>query len=528
MGYKILISDSFSEEGIELLKQEKDLQVDYKTGRSEDELAEAIGDYDALIIRSATKVTAKILENAKKLKVISRAGVGTDNIDKAKATEKGVLVMNAPAGNSVSTAEQAMALLLASSRKTAWAASSMREGKWEKKKFKGQQLLGKTIGVIGLGRIGKEVCVRAKGFGMKILGQDPFISSEQAELMGIKLVSLEQIFKEADYITVHTPLTENTKDMITKKEIEMMKKSVILINCARGGIYNEQDVADALNEGRIAAAGFDVFTKEPIVPENPLLKAQNCVCTPHLGASTEEAQVQVAMESAETVRDYLLHGITRNTINFPSIPAEVMQYAKPFIPLCENMGKLLSNFNEGQIKEVKINYTGEMVYQGAAVLRRFALKGILDPILSEEASYINAQQVAEERGIKIFESHESVKDSLDKIQIVLTTDSTEHTVTGTIHGKTQARIIDFDGYEIEIKPEGNFLILSNYDKPGVVGLYGSILGKNGINIAGMYLGRKSKGDVAVVFISVDEAVSEEILQELLADENILKAKHICF
>ncbi|MFH1248246.1 MAG: phosphoglycerate dehydrogenase, partial [Candidatus Omnitrophota bacterium] len=398
---KILVSDALSEEGLKILKDNKDFQVDVKVGMKPEELKQVIKDYDALLVRSATKVTKDIIAEAKKLKVIGRAGVGLDNVDLPAATEKGIVVMNTPAGNTISTCEQTFSLMLALARNIPVANSTTKAGEWKRSKLMGIELYQKTLGIIGLGRIGSELAKRAISFGMKVLAYDPYLSKEAAERQGILMVELADIYKQADFITVHVPLTENTKSMISDKEFSLMKKTARVINCARGGIINEQALARAIKEGKIAGAALDVFEKEPPDPASELLKMDNVVVSCHLGASTEEAQLNVAIEVAECVRDYLSGKGIRNAANYPSIDAELYRVLKPYIVMAEQLGSFSSQVTEGRIAEVDIKYSGEITKYDTASLTMALIKGLLTPLLPEAVNFINALSIAKSRGIKI-------------------------------------------------------------------------------------------------------------------------------
>ncbi|MFA4842523.1 MAG: phosphoglycerate dehydrogenase, partial [Candidatus Omnitrophota bacterium] len=401
---KILVSDPLSQEGLKILKEAKEFQVDVKTELKPGELKGLIKDYDALIVRSATKVTKDIILAADKLKVIGRAGVGLDNVDLEAATQKGIIVMNAPAGNTISTTEHTMSMLLALSRNIAQANASTKNGEWKRSKFMGVELYNKTLGVVGFGRIGKEVAKRAMSFGMKVVAYDPFLSREVAQDLGIEVVELNELLKSADYITVHTPLTDETKHMLSTEEFAMMKKGVRIVNCARGGIIDEQALVSAVKDGKVAGAAIDVFEKEPVAAENELLKLDNVVVTPHLGASTEEAQVNVAIEVSECVRDALLGRGIRNAANYPCLDAEVCKALEPYINLCERLGSFCGQLAEGRFQEFNISYSGEIVQLDLGPLSMSLVKGALSPILKETVNFINAVSLAKERGIKIKES----------------------------------------------------------------------------------------------------------------------------
>ncbi len=524
---KILVSDPLSEEGLKILRENKEFQVDVKTELKPDTLKQAIADYQALIVRSATKVTKDIIEAASKLKVIGRAGVGLDNVDLEAATQKGIIVMNTPSGNTISTAEHTMSMILALSRNIAQANASTKKGEWKRSKFMGVELYGKALGVVGFGKIGKEVAKRALSFGMKVLAYDPFLSRQVAEDLGIEVVELSELFKSADYITVHTPLTEETKHMISDKQIALMKKGVRLINCARGGIIDEAALAKAVKEGKVAGAAIDVFEKEPVPADSELLKTDNIVVTPHLGASTEEAQVNVAVEVAEIVRDALLGRGIRNAANYPYLDAEVYKTLEPYINLSEKMGSFLAQLVEGRFQEVNISYSGEIIRHDLSPLTMALVKGILYPILKETVNFINATSLAGDRGIKIKESKLTREaEFVNLIQLEIKTDKESRKIAGTLSANKQPRIVKIDDYYVESTPAGDMLVIKNKDKPGIIGNLGTLMAKHKINIAAMTFGREKPGGIAISLLNVDSQVSQELLEKIRKTENILAAKVI--
>ncbi len=528
MSIKVLVSDKLSEEGLAIIQKEKGIQTDVKTGLTQDELIKIIGEYDAILVRSGTKVTKEIIEAGKKLKIIGRAGVGVDNVDVAAASSKGIFVVNAPEGNTISTAEQTMALMLSLARKIPWAYNSMEKKEWDRKTFEGSELYDKTIGIIGLGRIGKEVAHRCKAFGMKILGYDPYLPEEQADILGIKLATLDEIYKNADIITVHTPLTDQTKGMISTKEIEKMKQNVMLINAARGGIMVEEDVKKALVAKRIAGAAFDVFSSEP--PKEYLFTGlSNCIVTPHLGASTGEAQVNVAIETAAVMVDFFKKNVVRNAVNYPSIAPELYEEIKFHVSLSERIGKLLSSLQDGKIKEINIRHQGDKAGKAVHIMKLSVLKGILEPILSEATNFLNAPIIAKERGIKVNEIAQEIdKDFPELIKIELVTDKGEISASGTVHQNGDYRIINVGEFEFDFKPVGNFICVQQSDKPGVVGIIGTVLGNHNINIAEIQLSRNSKGQNAMTFIHVDGEITDTIIKELTKDEKVKNAQLVKF
>lgn len=527
MSIKILISDPLHEEGLKILNKEKQFTVDVKPKLPHDELKKAIKGYDAIVVRSATKVTKDIIEAGNKLKLIGRAGVGLDNVDVKAASKKGVMVVNAPSGNTVSTAEHTFSMIMALFRNIAQAANSMKQGKWEKKKFMGVELYGKVLGIIGLGRIGAEVAQRGLSFEMKIIAYDPFLPEEQAKKLGIELVAFDKLIKQADCITVHTPLTDETRHILGEKEFKKMKKGVKVINCARGGIVDEAALAKALESGKVGGAALDVFEKEPLNPNSPLLKFNNVILTPHLGASTEEAQVNVSIDIANTVRDVLLNKGIRNAINMPCVEPELIKNIEPHIKLAEKIGALQTQLVDGHIKQIKIRYVGDIVNYDLKPVTIALVKGMLEPMLQETVNYVNALVIARERGIKIIETKVSeIEDFANLIYVEVITDKMKNRVMGTLFTKVDPRIVKINNYYVDAVPTGHMLIITNKDVPGVVGQIGSILGENKINIAGMTFGREKKGGNALSILNIDAAVSKDVLGKIKKARNIFDVKLI--
>ncbi|MBI4683975.1 MAG: phosphoglycerate dehydrogenase [Nitrospirae bacterium] len=520
---KVLVSDKISDKGVEILKK-AGLSVDVKTGMKPDELKECIGEYHGLVIRSATKVTADIIEAAKNLKVIGRAGSGLDNVDKAAASKKGIVVMNTPGGNTITTAEHTIAMMFSLARQIPQATSLMKTGKWEKKKFMGVELFNKTLGVIGLGNIGTQVAKKAQGLEMVVIAYDPFLSEEKAKALGIEKVTIPELFSRADFITVHTPLTPETKNLINASTIQKMKDGVRIINCARGGIINEKDIYDALKTGKVAGVALDVFEKEP--PDDfTLVGLDNVICTPHLGASTEEAQENVAIAVAEQIADYLVHGTIRNAVNFPSIPADQVARLQPYLSLAEKIGSFAAQLFEGGVKEINIEYKGEAANLNTAPVTIAALKGFLTPILEETVNFVNAPFIAKERGIEVKETKSSDAGNYQgMIALRIKAGDTERFIAGTLFSKKDPRIVRVDNFTVEIVPEGIMLFVYNLDKPGVIGNLGSFFGKNNINIARMYFGRESAGGKAISVMSIDSPVTPTQFDEIKKLPNILSVK----
>lgn len=491
-------------------------EVHVKTGLPKEELAAIIGDYDALAVRSETKVTADIIAAAKNLKIIGRAGVGVDNIDVEAATNRGILVVNSPEGNTLAAAELTVAMLLALARNIPQADQSLRAGRWDRKKYMGSEVYGKTLGVIGLGKIGREVISRLQSFGMSVLGYDPYLKPEQAEALGIKLVDLDTLYKESDYITVHVPKTKETTGMINAEKLALMKPTVRLINVARGGIFDEAAVAEAAKSGKIAGAAIDVFSTEPAPADNPLLGIPNIVTTPHLGASTEEAQVNVAIDIAEQIVEVLNGKPARAAVNMPSVSADMLGRLQPYLTLAEKIGSLHAQLTSSPISEVEVIYAGDFENLPTVHLTRAVLKGLLDPIVPESVNYVNAPTLAAARGIKITESR--TPDSGEGSGCVLTVrkrgGNGEREICGTVLSKDNIRILYIDGYRVDIRPSGPMLVTQHTDKPGIIGKVGTLLGDNGFNIAGMHVGRESEGQGAVMVLKLDTAIPDALLEQI--------------
>lgn len=525
--FKILISDKLEKEGLDILTAEKNFTVDCKFGIPAAELKAIIKDYDALIIRSGTQMTAEIIDVADKLKVIGRAGVGLDNVDLDAATKKGIVAMNTPAGNTTSTAEHTMSMILGLSRNIPQAVASVRAGKWERSKFTGVELYGKTLGIIGLGRIGSTVAKMAQGFGMKTIGYDPFLSADIAAKNGIELVDLETIYKNADYITVHIPKTDETTNMISDKQIALMKKSVRLINCARGGIIDEKALAVALKEKRIAGAAIDVYEVEPPDFSAELFKLDNCITTPHLGASTSEAQVNVAIEIAHAVKDALLGAGIRNAANFPSLSAEAYKGVEPYLNLAERMGKFAGQLVQGRVASVRITYGGTVTKQKVAAITMALAKGVLAPMLGETVNTINALNMMKDRGINVQEINSSQEgEYVNSIALDVMTDKETFSLLGTLTSNKQPRIVKINNVYVEATPVGHMLFINNNDKPGIVGAIGTILAGASINIAGITLGRENQQGVAVSVVNVDSEIPDAVLTSLRQTKNILFVKAV--
>lgn len=527
MKYKILVSDPLSEEGLKILHDEKEFEVDVKTGLAPDELKKAIKEYDALIVRSSTKVTKEIVEAGKKLKLIGRAGVGLDNVDADAASKRGIIVMNTPGGNTISTCEHTLSMMLSLSRSIPQANQSLKSGEWDRKRFMGVELLGKTLGIIGLGRIGTEVARRAASFGMKVIAYDPFLMVERAKQIGVDVVELDALLRTSDYITIHTPLTDDTYHLLDERAFKLMKKGVRIINCARGGIVDEGALAEAMKQGKVAGAALDVFEDEPPKKDSPLVKLNNVVVTPHLGAATEEAQVNVAIEIARQVADALLGRGVRNAVNIPSVEPEVLKIIEPYINLAERMGSLEAQLVEGRIKEVLVRYSGDITNYDTAPISVALLKGLLGSALNENVNYVNASFLAKERGIKVTEAKSAqVEEYANLISVDVKTDKETSSVSGTLFTRQDPRIVRIGKFHVDAIPHGFMVVIYNVDKPGIVGAIGTILARNKINIAGMTFGRERPGGNAITVLNVDSALSEPLLAEIRRSKNIKAAKLI--
>ena len=523
---KVLVTDPLSHVGIQLFQETPDIEVDVRTGISAGELKDIIHNYEGLVIRSATRVTADILASARKLRVIGRAGIGLDNVDIAEASRRGIVVMNTPEGNTITTAEHTMAMMMAISRNIPQATTSLKSGKWEKKAFKGRELFNKTLGLIGAGHIGRIVADRARGMKMKVIVFDPYLKPETVEKLDLEPVSLDELLARADYVTVHTPKTEETFDMINRDALAKMKKDAILLNCARGGIVNEEAVCEALESGRLAGAAFDVFTIEP--PEgNRLMNLDNFICTPHLGASTQEAQDNVAKEVAEQIIAYLLHGSVKNAVNVPSISTELMTVLRPYAILLERMGSLQAQLSDSALVEVRIDYSGAITQYDVKPLTTAMLKGLLTPILKHDVNFVNATHIAADRGIKVVESRTSTSEGFASLaKLTVKTLEDEHIVSGTIFGKKLPRILRINNFYLEAIPEGYNLLIHNENVPGVIGAIASTLGQGGININRMQVGEEREHKENVIFLSISEMIGDDIISKLRNLEHIISVRRI--
>ena len=511
---KVLISDNLGEIGVKMFQEAKGIEVDVKTGLAPDELKAIIGDYDGLVIRSATKVTEDLLEAADNLKVVGRAGIGLDNVDIPAATKRGVVVMNTPTGNVITTAEHAVAMMLALTRNIPEGTHSLKEGRWEKKKLQGRELYQKTLGVIGYGKIGSIVADRGRGLKMRVVIYDPFVPPEKIQNDGFEYADLEDLYKQADYITIHVPKMKNTMNLINKTAFDQMKTGVMLINCARGGLVNEQDLYDAITSGKVAGAALDVFETEP--PENnPLVSLPQVICTPHLGASTKEAQTNVAVMVAEQIIDYLTTGTIVNAVNVPSVTGEILEKVGPYLTLAEQMGTLQAQLIKGAPKEVVVEYFGDFKGIDLSPVTTALLKGMLTPMVQDVVNFVNAHVLANQRGIKVTETTSAGHDEYTYLITakVVTTEG-ESVVSGTIFGKKDTRIVRINTFRLELIPSGHMALIFNQDVPGSIGEIGTTLGKHQINIGRMQVGQEAGGDRNIIFLCTDTPIPAEVIEEL--------------
>jgi D-3-phosphoglycerate dehydrogenase len=526
MKHKVLVTDKLSDKGLSILKAEADIQVDEKLDFSPEELKDAIKGYDAILIRSGTTLTADILESADTLKVVGRAGVGVDNVDVDTASKKGIVVMNAPSGNTLSTAELTISMLLSLARNIPQANASMKQKKWARKDFMGTELFGKILGVIGFGRIGREVAKRMLSFGMEIVAYDPYAVADTATSLGVTITNdLADVYKVADFITLHTPLTDETRNMINTDTFPLMKDGVRIINCARGGLVNEMDLVEAVKSGKVAGAAFDAYLSEPPEEKHPFYDLDQIIMTPHLGASTREAQENVAIDVANQVVDMLLNGCIKNAVNYLQVSPEVYTRIEPFLGLAEKMGSFVGSMKKGRHSELVVQYCGDLAELETTPLTAAVIKGLLIPILEDDVNDVNARFIAKERGIQVnVETTSESKDFASLLNITLKMeDGSELTVAGTTFGKNDLRIVRIDGYNVDLRPHGAVLICKNIDKPGFVGRIGSILGENNINIASMTLGCKEKGEHALVVFNIDDVMSDKVLSTIKNVEDTVSA-----
>ncbi|MFP3984388.1 MAG: phosphoglycerate dehydrogenase [Desulfurivibrionaceae bacterium] len=515
---KVLISDNLAPIGVEVLEK-AGFDVDVKTGLEPDELKAIIGEYDGLVIRSATQVTKELIEAAENLKVVGRAGIGLDNVDIPAASQKGIVVMNAPDGNATTAAEHAISMMMSLTRNIPQATARMKEGGWDKKKFQGREVTGKKLGIVGIGRIGAIVANRAQGLHMKVLAYDPHMPEDVVEKMGIELVSLEDLCKRSDYISVHVPLTKETTKLISTNEFKTMKDEAMFIDCARGGVVDEDALYEALENGEIRSAALDVFEQEPTSLETtPLLKLDNFICTPHLGASTAEAQENVASAIAEQISDYLLKGTINNAVNVPSVSSKVLSKVRPFVNLANMLGSFHMQITKGSVQEVSIDFIGNLADMETDPITVAFLKGFFTPIIGDAVNYVNAPVIAKERGIKVTESKTRKGDAFTSLLSVrVKTTKGENVLAGTVFGKSEIRLVQFNSFRLELEPTGNMLFILSKDTPGVMGQIGTFLGESGVNISTMVMGmRVDEGtkNQNIVLLHTDPVVDKNLLKKV--------------
>ncbi|MFO7247562.1 MAG: phosphoglycerate dehydrogenase [Bacillota bacterium] len=512
--YRVLITDPLSDQGIKPLLEADGVEVDQRLGLTEDELIRVIPEYDALLVRSQTKVTAAVIDAAERLKVIGRAGVGVDNIDLLAATRKGIVVVNAPDGNTISTAEHTFAMLMALARHIPQACAALKAGTWDRKSFVGVELAGKTLGIVGLGRIGSEVAKRAKAFHMRVVAYDPYLTEERAAKLGVEMADLDTLFAEADFLTVHTPLTKETRHLIGRDAFRKMKDGVRILNCARGGIIDEAALYEAIRAGKVAGAALDVFEEEP-PKDNPLVDLPQVIVTPHLGASTVEAQENVALDVCEEVLHILRGEPFKNAVNLPSIPAHVMKKVEPYYGLCEKLGRLVAHTLVGAPRTITVTYSGELTETDTSFLTRSVLKGVLSYHLGATVNFINAPHLARERDIRVTEQKSNQPSAFTNLITVEIASAQEtRRASGTLLNGFGPRIVKIDGYSVDVAPEGHLILIRHYDRPGVIGRVGTVLGQHGINIATMQVSRRDVGGHAMMILTVDKPASPDVLDTL--------------
>lgn len=525
---KILVADKLAKQGWEVLRNAPGIETEEAVGLKPAEQAKRVAGFDGMIVRSGSTVSAEVIAAADKLRVVGRAGVGVDNIDVPAATQKGIVVMNTPGGNNITTAEHTISMLLSLARFIPQATASMKGGKWEKSKFTGTELFNKTLGIVGVGNIGSLVAERARGLKMKVLAYDPFISADAAQRLGVELGTLDDVFEQADFISVHTPLSNETRGLIGAEAFAKMKKGVRVLNCARGGIIDEAALEAAIREGKVAGAALDVFTQEPPPAEHPLLKLDQVICTPHLGASTEEAQINVSVAIAHQVVNYLNHGVIQDALNVPSISPELLKVLSPYLTLCEKLGSMHGQMLTAAPKELLIEYAGEVSEYDVKPLTLAVQRGFLMRVLDSSAvNYVNAPAIARERGIKVIESKTAqAKGFTNMVTVTSTTEQGVSVVAGAVFSPRVIRVVRINNFYLDADPEGFILMLLNRDVPGVVGSVGTLLGEARVNIARLELGREEIGGMAVSLVHVDDLIPDAVMERLRKLPNIVSAQLI--
>lgn len=521
---KVLVSDKTAPQGLEILEKTPDLEVVYEPGIEPADLLERIGEFEGLVIRSGTKVTAEVIERADRLRVVGRAGIGVDNVDLAAATQRGIVVMNTPEGNNVTTAEHALALLFSLARHVPQATMSMKAGKWEKGKFQGTELYNRTLGVFGLGNIGRIVADRAQGIGMQVVACDPHISAEAAARADVELVSFEDLLERSDAITVHVPRTKETTGLLDAKAFARCKDGVLIINAARGGIVDEAALLDALESGKVGGAALDVFVQEPPGADHPLVSHDKVICTPHLGASTSQAQLNVSTAIARQVADFLVQGVVRNAVNVPSVSGELLERIRPYLELAEKLGRFQGQMCTGSIDEIEIEYSGDVADLRVAPITIAVLKGLLER-MSDRVNMVNAPVIAQERGIRVVESKtRRSRDFASAISTKLKGGGEQRLIEGALFHGDQPRIVRIDDFMLEAIPEGPTLFITNHDQPGVVGSIGMLLGEGGINISRMQLALVPDRHEAAMLVNVDAAPEESVMEKLRSKDHVITAR----
>ncbi|MEW6753177.1 MAG: phosphoglycerate dehydrogenase [Candidatus Latescibacterota bacterium] len=523
---RVLISDKMDPRCVEILERNRGIEVDVKAGLAPEELQAIIGEYSGLIVRSATKVTAGVLERAGRLRVVGRAGAGVDNIDVGAATRRGVIVMNTPGGNSVSTAEHSFAMLIALARNIPQATASVKAGQWERSRYTGVELQGKTLGILGLGKVGRELAARAAAFGMRVVGHDPFVTAEMADSYGARLVGLDELLASADFLSIHLPLNEQTRGLIGEAQLDRCREGVRLINCARGGIVNEDALRRALERGKVAGAALDVFEQEPPA-DRRLVLDERVICTPHLGASTHEAQESVALQVAEQVADALMDRVIRNAVNAPSVEPEVFRKMRPFLDLAARLGRITAQLLEGQLARITVEYHGDVTAYPTSPLTSEVLRGLVEMISSGPVNSVNAPYFVQERGIRVDELRSSEhEDYASLITVVCQTDRGQRALSGSIFGRSEPRLVRLDEYTVDAIPQGHMLLYINDDVPGIIGRVGTLMGERCINIAQMSCGRHEVGGRALTILNLDSRVPADVLELLQAQEYIAWARQV--
>lgn len=523
---KVLVMDGVAEIGLAALRREPDIEVVIGDKMSEEQLVEIISDYEAMIVRSTTKVSARVLKHANKMIIVGRAGVGIDNIDVAAATNKGVIVVNAPDGNTIAATEHTVAMMMALTRNIPQAWASLKAGNWDKKSFMGVEFREKVLGIIGFGRIGSAVAKRAQGMEMKVVANDPFIGAEKAESLGVKLLPLEELFKQADFITNHLPLTKESRHLLGEKAFAQMKDGVRIINCARGGVVDEKALYEAMKSGKVAGAALDVFEEEPTT-QSPLFELKNFIGTPHLGASTKEAQLNVAFDVAVDIVAALKGEFVKNAVNIPSLKPKEMTVVKPYLNLAEKMGKFAVQVIDGRTKGLEITYSGDLASREVGPITTAALKGFLDVMLQETVNFVNADAQAKSRGINVSERKIAAEgDYANLINLRVFTDIGKISIGGTIFSGEDPRFVYIDDYHVDAVPEGHMLYVPHIDKPKIIGPTANLIGDHGINISGMQVGRKSIGGKAVMLLNVDHSVPKEVLSDISRIDGVIEVKNV--